>query len=340
MTPARFNRLMRHQIDRFLREESVTFEQHAMLAALYPVRRWDWLSLGRWFAVFGAISAASGLVLLARELFEFTLEKLAVVLGLMMAAAFAGGVRLGARGYRWSGHALETAAGILLIGLTFTVGIVFSTGSGNWPALLLIDLLILLPVAYLRINPLQLTLALGVFFTWFGGYTGYVSGWGMYWFTMNYPLRFLVVGFCFVLLAFGHRYAEQAGAPARYRGFFKIWLGAGMFFSEMALWLLALFGNFAEFWRSYQQNVFELLLFHVLWTLFNLGALWLGQRLDLRQMRGFAITFLCIQGYTVYFAHVAGHLGPVVGIFLAGLATLVLVRRLELPRSFAKRDGQ
>lgn len=336
MTPARFNRLLRRQLDRFLREGELAPEQHAALAALYPVARWDWLSLGRWFAVFGALAAVGGVSILARELFEFTLEKLAVVLGLLMVTAFAGGVRLGQRGYRWSGFSLEAAAGMLLIGLTFTLGVIFSTGSGNWPALLLIDLLLLLPLAYLRVNPLQLTLAVVVFFTWFGGYTGFVSGWGMYWFTMNYPLRFLVVGLCIVLLAFAHRYAEEEGPLGRHRGFFKVWLGAGMFFAEMALWLLALFGNFAEFWRSYQENVFELFLFHVLWTAFNLAALWLGQRLALRQLRGFAITFLSIQGYTVYFAHVAGHLGPVIGTFVAGLVTLWLVRRLELPRRLGR----
>jgi hypothetical protein len=60
MSPARFNRLMRRQLDRFLREEQLGFEQHATLAAFYPVRRWDWLSLGRWFAVFGALSATAG----------------------------------------------------------------------------------------------------------------------------------------------------------------------------------------------------------------------------------------------------------------------------------------
>jgi hypothetical protein len=337
MSPARFNRLLRRQLDRFLREERLTFEQHAQLAALYPVQRWDWLSLGRWFALFGAIAAATGAMLLAHELFEFTLEKLAAALGLLLVASAWTGLRLGRRGYRWSGHALEALAGMLLIGLTFTLGAIFSTGSGNWPALLLIDLLLLLPCAYLRVNPLQLTLALVLFFSWFSGYTGYVSGWGMYWFSMNYPLRFLVVGLAFALLALAHRYAEEGGVLVRWRGFFKVWLAAGMFFAEMALWLLSLFGSFAEFWRSYQESVFELFLFNLLWAGLNLLALWGGQRLALRQLRGFAITFLVIQGYTVYFAHVAGELGAVIGTFVAGLATLLLVRRLELPRPFAGR---
>jgi len=337
MSPARFNRLLRRQLDRFLREERLTFAQHAQLAALYPVQRWDWLGLGRWFALFGAIAAATGATLLAHELFEFTLEKLAAALGLLLVASAWTGLRLGRRGYRWSGHALEALAGLLLVGLTFTLGAIFSTGSGNWPALLLIDLLLLLPYAYLRVNPLQLTLALVLFFSWFGGYTGYVSGWGMYWFSMNYPLRFLVVGLAFVLLALAHRYGEEGEVLAPWRGFFKVWLAAGMFFAEMALWLLSLFGSFAEFWRGYQESAFELFLFNVLWAGLNLLALWGGQRLALRQLRGFAITFLVIQGYTVYFAHVAGELGPVIGTFVAGLATLLLVRRLELPRPFAKR---
>ena len=41
-------------------------------------------------------------------------------------------------------------------------------------------------------NPLLLVLSAVVFFCWFGGVTGYASGWAMYWFGMNYPLRFLL----------------------------------------------------------------------------------------------------------------------------------------------------
>lgn len=331
MSPARFAKLVRRQLDGFLREGSIAPATHARLAELYPLARWDWLSLGRWFGVFGALTAVAGAGILAREVFEFTLQKLAVLLGVGVVATFAGGVRLGQRGYRWSGHALELVAGLCLIGLTFTLGILYSSGSGNWPALLLLDLCLLLPLAYLRVNPLQLTLAVVVFFTWFGGVTGYVSGWGMYWFSMNYPLRFLVVGLLIVLLALAHRTAEEEGPLARHRGFFKPWLAAGLFFAEMALWLLALFGNFGDFTTPYREGPLERLVFNLLWAGLNVGLLWAGQRYALRQARGFGLTFLAIQGYTVYFEFVAGYLGGVFATLLAGVVTLWLVRRLELP---------
>jgi hypothetical protein len=339
MTPARFNKLVRRELDGFLRDGRLASEVHARLAALYPAARWDWLGLGRWFAVFGALSAVAGAGLLAREVFEFTLERLALLLGAATLAAVTVGVRLGRGGYRWSGHALELAAGLCLVGLTFTLGVLYSTGSGNWPALLLIDLCLLLPLAYLRVNPLQLTLALVLFFTWFGGVTGYVSGWGMYWFSMNFPLRFLLVGLLIVLFALAHRYAEQGGALDRYRGFFKLWLAAGLFFAEMALWLLALFGNFGDFTTPYREGPLERLVFNLLWAGLNLGLLWLGQRLALRQARGFALTFLTIQGYTLYFEFVAGVLGGVFGLLVAGVVTLWLVRRLELPGRLRQARG-
>lgn len=46
-------------------------------------------------------------------------------------------------------------------------------------------------------------------------------------------------------------------------------------------------------------------------------------------LRGFAVTFLIIQGYTLYFWSVAGHLGGILATFVAGAATLASVVRLE-----------
>ncbi len=60
-------------------------------------------------------------------------------------------------------RAVELLGGLTLIGLTFTLGIIHGSGSGNWPALLLIDLLILLPLTYLLRNALLLTLTVVIF---------------------------------------------------------------------------------------------------------------------------------------------------------------------------------
>lgn len=52
----------------------------------------------------------------------------------------------------------------------------------------------------------------------------------------------------------------------------------------------------------------------------------------IRMLRGYGATFLIIQGYTLYFWHIAGHLGIVLGSALAGASALGLVFWFEKQR--------
>lgn len=334
MKGIRFNRVVRGQLDQLRREGLLDEARHAELAGRYPVERWDWGALGRWFLILGGVTVAAGGVMLARELFEFTLVKLAVLLALVLFACFGAGWRLRDGPYVWTRRSLELLGGLTLIGLTFTLGLIYSSGSGNWPALLLIDLCLLLPLAYLLRNLLLLVLSAVVFFLWFGGFTGYSSGWGAYWFGMNYPLRFLLAGLAMAGVGVLHRRAE-AGLE-HWRGYCYVWLASGVFFAEMALWLLSLFGNFgdASDW-SYRSSPAQLLLFNLLWGGGNVVLLLLGARYTMRMLRGFAVTFLIIQGYTLFFWYIAGALGPILSLFVAGGAALALVWQLELRRRLA-----
>lgn len=331
MSPGRVKRAIRGEIATLLRERIINANTYDELISLYPATRWDFSTLGRWFLFFGAISTSVGVFILGRTIFTFTLEKLAIALVLLIALCFYIAIRLGARGLLLANQALQLLAALSIIGLTFTLGVVFSSGSGNWPALLLIDLLILLPLAYVLRNVLILVLTVIVFFTWFGGVTGYVSGWGAYFFGMNYPLRFLVAGLLMVAMSVVHRREEQDRLRS-YDGFFKVWLSGGIFFSEMALWLMSLFGNFGDIFGRYIESAGELLLFNALWAGGNAILLWAGTRFRLRMLRGYAITFLIIQAYTLYFWKIAGHLGGIMATFVAGAATLGLVVFLESKR--------
>lgn len=331
MTPERFNHKMQAELRRLLREEVINDATHARLQERYPVTEWDWASLGRWFGIFGAVSLAAGIVFFAREIFEFTLVKLAWVLGILMAAFFVVGRRLRNSRFTWTRRSLELCGSFTLIGLTFTLGVIYSSGSGNWPALLLIDLVILIPLAYVLHNVLVLVLSAVVFFVWFGGFTGYSSAWGAYWFGMNYPLRFLLAAVVIILVSLLHRVSEK-NVLSNHRDFYKVWLSAGIYFAEMALWLLSLFGNFNmdEHWRSHGNA--ELLLFNLLWTGGNIALVVLGTRYLVRMLRGYGVTFLIIQGYTLYFWHIAGELGIVLGSAVAGFSALGLVFWFEKTR--------
>jgi hypothetical protein len=332
MSPARFKHLVRRELRAYLREGAIDAQAFDQLIGRYPAGRWDWHSLGRWLLLFGAISMAAGAAILARELFEFTLEKLAGLLAIVVVASVYSAQRLKMQQLALTARALELLGGLTLIGLSFTLGVIYASGSGNWPALLLIDLILLLIATYLLNNPLLLILSLVVFFSWFGGFTGYASGWGAYWFGMNYPLRFLCAALAMIAIGLVHYKAER-GPLERYRGFFKIWLSGGIFFAEMSLWLLSLFGNFgdASDW-SYRPGVAVLVFFNLLWAGANALLLVLGLRYDLRMLRGYGVTFLLIQAYTLYFWHVAGHLGPVLGLLIGGGSILWLVVYLERQR--------
>lgn len=335
MNPKRMKHIMRAEVGKLRREEIIDSKTYGELLARYPVERWDFSSLSRWFLIFGAIVFSAGIFILGKEIFEFTLTKLAVGLGILIASCFFTGWRLRSSNLSWTRRAIELVGGLSIIGLSFTLGVIYSSGSGNWPALLLIDMCVLLPLVYFLRNVLLLILTVIVFFTWFGGVTGYVSGWGMYWFGMNYPMRFLIVGLLMAGISLIHRNMETNKLQA-YDGFFKVWLSGGIFFSEMSLWLMSLFGNFGSIFDAYRESAGEVVLFNVLWAAFNVVLLLLGSRYGLRMLRGYAITFLVIQGYTVYFWQIAGHLGPVFATFLAGTVTLGLVTYLESKRRTAK----
>lgn len=334
MNPQSRNRRIGRELDELLREGLLDQTTHAQLRQRYPTEGWDWRSLGRWFLIFGAVSLMAGLAILGRTLFEFTLPKLAALLGVALLASFGGGqwLKRTRPTLVWTSPSLELLGGLLLISLTFTLGAIYATGSGNWPALLLIDLLLLLGLSYALQNVLLLILSAVVFFCWFGGFTGYASGWGAYWFGMNYPLRFLMAATAMIAVAVIHQQSEN-GPLARYRGFFKVWLSSGLFFAEMALWLLSLFGNFnqaSDWWHH--ASAAELLLFNILWGGLNVALVGLGAHRAMRMLTGYGATFLVIQIYTLFFAHLAEHLGLLLSLLIAGGGALALTFWLERQR--------
>lgn len=324
------NTVMHRELDELRREGLLDEDAHARIASRYPLERWDWHALSRWFLVFGAVTLAAGVVVAGREIFEFTLEKLAVGLTALIAILFAGGRALARRTppLTWTARALELTGGFTIIGLTFTLGIIYSSGSGNWPALLAVDLAILLGLSYSLRNILLLVLSTVVFFCWFGGFTGYSSGWHAYWFGMAYPLRFLLAAIAIVGLGVAHLRAE-ASWLARHTGFAKVWISCGLFFAEMALWLMSLFGDFnlEDGWS--RAGAGELVAFNVLWAGLNVALMVLGNRFSARMLTGYGATFLIIQIYTLFFAHVAEDLGLFLSLFVSGGSALAGVLWFE-----------
>ncbi|MGB2973418.1 MAG: hypothetical protein WBD29_13780, partial [Candidatus Competibacter sp.] len=129
-----------------------------------------------------------------------------------------------------------------------------------------------------------------------------------------------------------HQQSEK-GPLAPFRGFFKIWLSSGLFFAEMALWLLSLFGNFnLENQGWHWAGGGELVLFNSLWAILNVALIGAGARLMMRMLTGYGATFLIIQIYTLFFAHLSEDLGLPLSLLIAGGGALALTFYLERRR--------
>ena len=329
------NRVVHAELDQLLREGLLDAASHAQLSAHYPAGKWNWRSLGRWFLVLGAIATATGAAILIREVYVFTLQNLAVALAAAALGLLAGGRKLRKRSWLWTGRSVELLAACALIGLSFVLGIIYSTGSNNWPALLLLDLAVLLALTYALNNILLLILSMVVFFIWFGGATGYDSAWSAYWFGMNYPLRFLAAAAFIAYLGLIHLRAER-GPLAAYRGFAKAWISAGLFLGEMALWLLSIFGNYGGMDEWHWATGTELLAFNAIWMLANLALARAGIRRSLRMLTGYGATFFIIQLYTLFFTQIAQNLGWLLSLLIAGGSALALAIALENRRRATK----
>lgn len=298
----------------------------------YPVENWDVLVLVRWFTILGGVTAGVGFVLAAREIFNVVrlTEALLVfaTVGLILLASW----MRRARGLDKSATAVEMMSGFALQGLTFALAIDFSSGSNNWPALVGVQALLLTALAYLLQNRLILIHAAVCFFIFFGGETGYVSGWSAYWLKMNYPVRYVAAGLLFLAVAWAHAYFRRGA----YQSFARVYAHLGLLIIHLALWFLSLFGYFEE-QITWDNNTVQRVAFSALWAVVSLVCIGLAGVTGQRMLRGYGLTFLIINVYTLYCQFVIGnsvewwwfHL-ILVGGSLVGLGTW-LERRLRRP---------
>lgn len=340
MSPEGRNRAVQGELDRLAALGLLTPAQRARIGERYPTGPVDLGALARWFTILGAVAAAAGGLLLAGRLAEAWLTEHAwlVVEGgllLLAAALLAGGVALTRRGrLRSTGAALELLGAMAVQGLLVALAIHHSTGSRNWPALVGVLTVAAAVLAYALRNRLVLILAAVQAFVWFGGSTGYASGWGAWWLGMTYPARFVAAGLVFLGVAWLH--AREAPPP--WQGFARVYAHVGMLDLHLALWFLALFGWFTDVdhWRG---TTFERLAFSAAWAAVSLGCVAAAGRIGLRLLRGYGLTFLLVNVYTFYFQFVAWHSPGAWFVHLLVLGAALVGGGIFLERAMRERPG-
>jgi hypothetical protein len=300
MTPETTHRRIHAELDRLVGAGILTQVARDRIGERYATGPVDLAVLARWFTLLGALSMAAGVTLLVHEHAGMWV---AVEGGLsLLGAALLGGgwILRRRRAMVRTGSVLELLGGMAWQGLVVALAIHHSTGSKNWPALVGMLCVLAAAVAYAIGNRLLLVLAGVEAFVWFGGETGYASGWGAWWLGMTYPARFLAAGLAFLAVAWVH----ARRIPPPWQGFSRVYAHLGMLDLHLALWFLAVFGWFDDVDR-WSGTTGERLLFSLVWGAVSIGCVLAASRLGLRLLRGYGLTFLLIDVYTFYFQFVA-----------------------------------
>lgn len=322
------------ELDNLARIDILTADQVRVLKDRYPTTAVDFLALIRIFTVLGTLTAMAGLVVLIREHLNWWLVSEAGLAVLGAGLLLLGHWLRARKVMAVTGEAVELVGCVALQGLVVVLAAHYSTGGGKWPALVGLDTLLALALAYLLANRLVLWWACGNFFFWFGAQTGYMSGWGCYWLGMTYPARFLAAGAVTLLLAWLH----AASIRGRWAPFSRVYAHFGLLIANLALWFLSLFGYFETYDYRWSDTAVERLLFTLLWGAVAGGALFAGARLNVRLLRGYGLTFLIINLYTFYFQFIAANTAELgfVHLLIVGGSLLWLARHYERKRREAR----
>lgn len=318
--PKRQHRLISRVIEDWRHTGVISAETAEALRQSIVASSFDWKRLARYsfIVAIGCLVIAVAAVLADKFLIE-VLKRLfsapAVVKSLAFAALATAIFRLAlSRRARFS-HKVYSNEAVFFVGvlaLATSIGFfgeAIDRGTGHYSILFLMAS-ILYGMLGLAFPSKQVwvfgLLSLGA---WMGTETGYMSGGGMYFLGMNYPLRFVLFGA--ILTGLGLECERMAAKRTAAPGSFLerlILVGPqtkviGFLNLFIALWIMSIFGNYGdvEAWKKTPQ--YELFHWSVLFGAVAIVVVWHGLREDDPVSRGFGLTFLVINLYTRFFEY-------------------------------------
>ena len=199
---------------------------------------------------------------------------------------------------------LYSNGAILFLGVLATaaaigfLGNAYDNGSEHFSVLFAIAAVIYCALGFWFPSGLVYVFGLLSLGAWFGGETGYMSGWGAYYLGMSWPMRFVLFGSSLTALSYA-----VSQWPLR-SGFSRPTLAMGLLYLFIALWIMSIFGNYTSYDNLLsERDKLSLLPWVLLFGVAAVVAIWHGLRFDDGMTRGFGITFLGINLYTRFFEY-------------------------------------
>ncbi|MDD2335993.1 MAG: hypothetical protein PHD01_05390 [Geobacteraceae bacterium] len=319
----RHYRLVSQVIEYWRQSETINQETANQLNDTIYAVSFDWKRLARYSFIIaiccfviavGAVLADEALLKLLEQLFNSPPIVKSLFFSVIAVAVF----RFGRTRRKRFPHKIYSNEAIFSIGvLTIAVavgffGMAFDTGMKHYSILFLMaSVLYMLLGLWFPSKQVWIfgLLSLGA---WMGTETGYVSGGGMYFLGMNYPMRFVVFGAVLTAVGiWGWRTLEKGTFTKQTPdSFFQrlIFLSpqtkvVGLLNLFIALWIMSIFGNYGDYEIWHETPQYELLHWALLFGAAAIVAIWYGLRNDDAVTRGFGLTFLFINLYTRFFEY-------------------------------------
>ncbi len=164
-------------------------------------------------------------------------------------------------------------------------------------------------------------IALGL---WFAIETAYHSGWGFRFWGLNYPARFCLFGFILLSIVV-FLIPKIKGLSFFYRPSYIM----AILYLFTSLWLLSIFGNYADFDVWSQTKQYHLLYWGILSTSLSALLMWYGVRSKDVIAGEFGFAFLLINLYTRYFEYLWDNLNRALFFLILAASFWLIGRRAE-----------
>ena len=204
------------------------------------------------------------------------------------------------------------------------IGKIVDRGSGHFSLLFLASVVIYGVLAVKLSSRLIWAFALVAFGIWFATETAYHSDWGFRFWGMNYPLRFTLFGALVTGVAVG--WQHRIRPISRFQ---QLTYVIGLTYLMVALWLLSIFGNYADLDLWSQVRQWHIFYWGLLSSAVSLGLAWYGLKKHDHVAREFGIVFLIINIYTRFFEYLWDNINRAVFFLLLALSFWYIGRWAE-----------
>ncbi|MDN4164276.1 hypothetical protein QWY31_02120 [Cytophagales bacterium LB-30] len=223
----------------------------------------------------------------------------------------------------WSNETFFLLGIVAIASALSFLGLALNNDSGHFSLLILLATLVYAVIGIWLQSRLVWFFSLISLGAWFGTETGYLSQWDAYYFGMNYPLRFALLGLGIILLSF------VMAQWARLEAFISLTRLVGVAHLLLSLWVLSITGNYGDWELWLEASQVRMITWVALAFASSCAVIYWGLKTQDEWLRGFGISFLFLFLYTQYFVFLWDVMHKALFFFILAASFWIIGRKAE-----------